>query len=103
MPDLQEFHKDYGDQVVVLGINWAEDPQVVRDFLDRYAITYTNVLDRRGKAFVAYRLTGIPTTFFIDEEGVIRGVWVGPLKSEEIAESFAKITKAFRPKGEGAD
>lgn len=96
MPDLQAFQAQYGDQVTVLGINWAEDPPTVRSFLERYGITYTNVLDRQGKAFVAYRLTGIPTTFFLDEEGVIRGVWLGPLKTDKIAESFAKITTAFR-------
>ena len=96
MPDLQRFHQQYGDQVTVLGINWAEDPQTVRDFLDRYGITYPNVLDRQGKAFVLYRLTGIPTTFFLDEEGIVRGVWLGPLKTDSIAENFAKITRAFQ-------
>jgi len=98
MPDLQAFHKQYQDQVIVLGINWAEDPETMRAFLERYDITYTNLLDRQGKAFVAYRLTGLPTTFFLDERGVIRGVWLGPLKTEEIAEDFAKITASFRPR-----
>lgn len=96
MPDLQAFHEQYKDQVIVLGINWAEDPETMRAFLERYDITYTNLLDRQGKAFVAYRLTGIPTTFFLDERGVIRGVWLGPLKTEEIAEDFAKITTSFK-------
>jgi thiol-disulfide isomerase/thioredoxin len=103
MPDLQAFQEQYGDQVTVLGINWAEDPQTVRDFLDRYGITYTNVLDRQGKAFVSYRLTGIPTSFFLDEEGFIRGVWLGPLKTDEIAENFAKITTIFRIRGGAAE
>lgn len=97
MLDLQRFHEQYQDQVVVLGINWAEEPQTIRAFLERYKITYTNLLDRQGKAFVAYRLTGVPTTFFLDESGVIRGMWLGPLKTDEIAEDFAKITSAFQP------
>lgn len=96
MPELQAFHEQYKDQVIVLGINWAEEPETMRAFLERYDITYTNLLDRQGKAFVAYRLTGIPTTFFLDERGVIRGVWLGPLKTDEIAEDFAKITTSFR-------
>ncbi|GEM_PF-449070 len=97
MPDLQRFHERYGDRAVVLGINWAEEPEVVRAFLERYGVTYLNVLDRQGKAFVLYRLTGLPTSFWIDEEGVLRGVWYGPLKTDEIAVNFAKITRAFRP------
>jgi len=103
MPDLQRFYERYGDQVAVLGINWAEKPQEVRAFLERYGVTYPNVLDRQGKVFVLYRLTGIPTSFWIDEEGVLRGVWYGPLRTDEIAENFAKITRAFeilKPKEE---
>jgi len=96
MPDLQRFHERYGDQVVLIGIDWAEDPKVVRAFLEEYGISYLNVLDRQGKAFVAYRLTGLPTSFWIDEEGILRGVWYGPLKTDEIAENFAKITRAFQ-------
>jgi len=96
MPDLQRFYEQYGDQVVVLGINWAEKPEDVRAFLQRYGVTYPNVLDRQGKAFVLYRLTGLPTSFWIDEEGVLRGVWYGPLKTEEIAANFAKITREFK-------
>ncbi len=98
MPDLQRFYEQYGDQVAVIGINWSEDPPRVRRFLERYDITYPNALDRQGKAFVLYRLTGVPTTFFIDEQGVIRGVWIGPLQADEIVSSFAKITAAFQPR-----
>jgi hypothetical protein len=40
----------------------------------------------------------VGTPFWIDEEGVLRGVWYGPLKTEEIAENFAKISKKFELK-----
>ena len=95
MPDLQDFHATYGDQVTLLGVNWAEKPEEVRAFLGRYGITYPNVLDRRGRVFVQYRLTGLPTTLFIDEAGLVRGLWYGPLKTDQIADRFAEISAAF--------
>lgn len=96
MPDLQDFHTRYGDQVTVLGINWAEDLETVRAFLERYGITYPNVLDPQGRAFVMYRLTGLPTSFFLDEQGIIRGVWLGPLRTDDIARDFSRITDSFQ-------
>lgn len=99
VPTLQEFYERYRDRVAVLGINWSEDPERVRAFLERYDVSYPNLLDRQGKAFVTYRLTGVPTTFFLDEQGLIRGVWYGPFVSpEEIAEGFARIAANFEPR-----
>ncbi|MFB6286935.1 MAG: TlpA family protein disulfide reductase [Candidatus Bipolaricaulia bacterium] len=98
MPDLQDFYETYGDQVTLLGVNWAEKPDEVRTFLNRYGITYPNVLDRQGRAFVRYRLTGLPTTLFIDATGLVRGLWYGPLKTDQIADRFAEISTAFELK-----
>ncbi|MCS6936296.1 MAG: TlpA disulfide reductase family protein [Candidatus Bipolaricaulota bacterium] len=91
LPDLQRFHEQFGTKIALIGVNWGEPAQTVRSFLERYGVTYTNLLDERGTAFVTYRLTGTPTTFFIDPEGHIRGVWLGPLKGEEIAQNFQRL------------
>jgi len=91
MPDLQNFYERYGEKIVLLGVNWGEDAKTVKEFLDRYGVKYLNLLDERGTAFVLYKLTGIPTSFFIDREGYIRGVWLGPLKVEEIAGIFERL------------
>lgn len=100
MPDLQLFHEEYGDQVAVLGINWSEDAEKVGDFLRRYGVTYTNLLDRKGRVFVTYRLTGTPTTFFLDPQGIIRGIWLGPLRTEKIVSTMARLAPGFQPQPE---
>ncbi len=99
IPHLQDFYERYQDQVQIVGINWAEDPAQVRSFLQDKGVTYPNLLDRRGKAFVAYRLTGTPTSFFIDRDQVIRGVWLGPISGESLERSFDRISTAFDPRG----
>ena len=100
IPALQEFYERYRGDVAVVGVNWSESPEEVRTFLERFGVGYPNLLDRQGKAFVTYRLTGVPTTFFLDEQGLIRGVWFGPLGSpEEIAAGFARIAASFSPEG----
>jgi cytochrome c biogenesis protein CcmG/thiol:disulfide interchange protein DsbE len=47
--------------------------------LDRYGITYPNAPDIGSRAFEDYRCTGVPETFFIDRDGVIQHVQIGPL------------------------
>lgn len=91
MPELQKFHERYGDQITLIGVNWGESAKTVKEFLESFGVRYLNLLDERGTAFVLYRLTGIPESFFIDPEGFIRGVWIGPLTAEEIAKGFARL------------
>lgn len=91
LPHLQEFHERYGQKIAMVGVNWGEPAQTVKPFLERYGVNYINLLDERGTAFVLYRLTGMPTTFFLDGEGYIRGVWLGPLNDKEIAASFQRL------------
>ena len=95
IPDLQKFYERYGDRIVLLGINWGEDPKEVRAFLDRYGATYTNLIDKDGKFFVRYRLTGLPTSFWVDEHGVIRGIWLGAMELDDMVEGFRKTTRAL--------
>jgi DsbE subfamily thiol:disulfide oxidoreductase len=95
MPDLQSFHKQYGDKITVLGINWNDDPPEAMNFLHSFGITYQNVIDRDGKVFVSYQLTAIPTSFWIDEAGVIRGFWLGPMSTETMVQGFQKTTHAL--------
>lgn len=95
IPDLQRFYEQYGDRITLLGIDWGEDVEEVKRFLERYGATYTNLLDKDGKFFVRYRLTGLPTSYWIDEEGIIRGMWLGAMELEEMVEGFRKTTRAF--------
>ncbi len=95
MPDLERFHEQYGDKIVVLGINWNDEEQAAAEFLKSYGVTYQNMIDRDGKVFVSYRLTAIPTSFWIDEAGVIRGYWLGPMSTETMVQGFQKTTHAL--------
>jgi len=92
MPALQSFHERYGDRVAIVGINWDHEISEAREFLDNLGITYTNLIDRQGKMFVQYGLTALPTSFWIDERGVIMGYWNGAMDEETMLQGFQKTT-----------
>jgi peroxiredoxin len=95
MPDLQQFFSSYGDRISVIGINSNDRVEIVREFLSRYGITYINLLDTDGKVFVLYELTGLPTSFFIDESGIVRGIWLGSMSIADMVAAFQKTTRAL--------
>lgn len=95
IPELQLFHEQYGDRIVLLGIDWGENVEDVRNFLKRYGATYINLMDKDGKFFVSYQLTGLPTSYWIDEQGIIRGMWLGAMDIEDMVTGFKKTTRAF--------
>lgn len=97
MPDLQEFFANYGDRIHVIGINWNDQAETVQEFLKQYGITYLNLLDTNGKIFVRYGLTGLPTSFFLDEEGIIRGKWLGSMSVADMVAAFKKTSRALDP------
>jgi cytochrome c biogenesis protein CcmG/thiol:disulfide interchange protein DsbE len=67
-------------------------------YLKKFKITYPNGEDRdlqRKRPLSQYfRITGVPETYFIDGEGVLRYVHIGPLTSvEQIRAQIDKLLK----------
>jgi thiol-disulfide isomerase/thioredoxin len=76
--DIAERYRDHG--LVVLGISVQESSvDNVRAYADRYQLGYTIGADSRGAIYNAYRLRGIPTSFFVGTEGAIHAIMNGPL------------------------
>lgn len=78
MPNLERAWQEFKDRgVVVLGVDVLDDPEDAAAFLTALRITYPNVYDPEQTRMNAYRVTGLPTTVFIDREQRIRTRYVG--------------------------
>ncbi|MCK9486965.1 MAG: redoxin domain-containing protein [Dehalococcoidia bacterium] len=77
MPDLQAAYED--DGVVVLAVNDKEPDGPVQRFVEEFALTFPVVLDRQGSVREHYRVIGLPATFFIDPDGIVRARNFGPV------------------------
>ncbi|MSQ31319.1 MAG: TlpA family protein disulfide reductase, partial [Dehalococcoidia bacterium] len=90
MPDLQrasEAGAGRGD-LVVIGVDDREPERVVTAFAREVGVTFPLLLDRASVVRAHYGVVGLPGTFFIDREGVIRGLQFGPF-GERLAEGIA--------------
>jgi peroxiredoxin len=79
MPLLVGAYRQFREQgLVVVALNVQEDEESVRRFAREFGLPFPVALDKSGDVTGAYRLLGLPTTFFIDRQGVVRSVFRGP-------------------------
>ncbi len=70
MPAMKRLYQDlYGKGLVVLAVNFQDDPEAVRAFREEFRLTFPMALDRTGTAAAAYRVRALPTGFILDREG----------------------------------
>jgi peroxiredoxin len=92
MPELQTAYSQYGDKdVVVLGVNQGESEPTVLSYLERLGITFPVALDRQFVASESYKVQSLPTTFFIDRDGIIRDQIVGQMNTAVLRQHLRSI------------
>lgn len=77
--------------LAVLLIDLQEDPDDVAVFLHELKIDLPTGIDRTGEVTKRYRVRGLPSTFFIDRQGVIRAVQMGALDERLLESGISKI------------
>jgi thiol-disulfide isomerase/thioredoxin len=91
LPALQAAAERYDGLVVFAGVDQGEEPEVVRPYVEQMGLTFVIPMDRDHEAARRYNVMGLPTTFFIDQYGVIRHIWTGEMNSIILAEAIARI------------
>ncbi|WP_455675584.1 TlpA family protein disulfide reductase, partial [Pradoshia sp.] len=86
MPEMEKIHQKYED-VVILAINLDTDKDI-QGFMDEHALTFKALLDVDEVVNKQYQVVSIPTSFFIDEEGIIRKKVQGILDYEMMEENI---------------
>ncbi len=96
MPELvaaYETHQEHG--LVIVGVDLQEPDSKVLDFAADFGIVFPLVMDRSGEVGDAWRLggpiEGIPTSYFLDETGVVRAFFYGPMTEEILEDRLEKI------------
>ena len=74
---------------VLLGVAIQDERAEALQFMAADGLTFPAILDD-GKVARAYGIVGPPTTFFIDADGIIRHVYMGPLTPAIVAEGVHK-------------
>ena len=94
--DVYNAHAADGLALVAVSVQEAS-PEVVRQYAQTYDLPYTIGFDGTSDVFQAWRGYGLPTSYFIDAEGIIRAVHYGPLSTAGAEELLTTIIPASSP------
>ena len=84
--DVYTAHAADGLALVAISVQ-ETTPDDVRAYVQRYSLPYTVGFDATSAIFHTYHAYGLPTQLFLDREGVIRDVVLGPVTREQ-AEAY---------------
>jgi peroxiredoxin len=85
MPYMQEVFEDsdWDEQgLVLLAVNVGDSPSEIRSFMEDNGLSFTVLMDTDKSVALDYNVRGIPSTFFIDKNGIIKDVKVGTFKNK---------------------
>ncbi len=93
-PLLVEFSKR--KLVPVYGLNYKDARPDGLAWLSRFGNPYeASVFDAEGKVGIDYGVYGVPETFVIDRQGVIRFKHIGPLTPEVLRDRIEPLIKSL--------
>lgn len=103
MPEIEAVYQEYKSQdVVVIGVDilpWeifrGYDESNVRQYVQQRGYSWTFVLDTTGEVSTNYKIFFIPSSFFLDREGIIRAMKVDgrPMTKRAMESQLAEAMK----------
>ena len=90
MPAMQKIHKKYSESgLVILAVNntYQDNYSDVVNFVADNNLTFPILLDRTGEVSKLYQVQALPSTYFIDQNGIIDDIIIGGPMSDALIES----------------
>jgi cytochrome c-type biogenesis protein len=84
MPEFEEAFEKHGANFMIVAVNNRESAPAVLDFRQSMNLTFPMVLDENGTIQRLYGVSRYPSTFVLDEDGVIIARHFGPLTAGQI-------------------
>ncbi len=90
--NVYQANKEKGLEVLAVNTTYQDGPMAAADFAREFGLTFPILLDQDGAMSNRYLLQALPTTFFIDRQGIIRSVVPGgPMKESLIQSKVADL------------
>lgn len=90
-PHFQAFSEQYKNELIVIGVNQQESAATINAFATEFELTYPLLIDEDNRVNQMYAVFGLPTTFFIDENGVIFDISPGAISLAILEDRIARL------------
>ena len=93
---LRQLSEQYG--IPVVGNAWKDKPADARAFIAELGNPYHAIADdERGRTGIDFGITGVPETFLIDGDGIVRYRFAGPITEPVLAGQVGPAIEALQP------
>lgn len=79
------------DGLAMVGVLYKDEPEMAQLFLSEFGAAWPTADDPGGAIAKAYRVAAPPQTYFIDKDGILRGIQIGEVREEDFDTQYAKI------------
>jgi peroxiredoxin len=83
LQSVYERHRDQGLRVVGVSVDAGAARAQVEEFIQEAGVEYDILLDPEGRSLDLYSALGLPATYILDPEGIIRFLRLGPVQEED--------------------
>jgi cytochrome c biogenesis protein CcmG/thiol:disulfide interchange protein DsbE len=91
-PYLESTWRKYQDLgVVFVGVEYVDTEKEALAYIDEFDITYFNGPDVGTRISQAYRMEGVPETYYVAKSGELRGTKIGPLFPPELDQKIEEL------------
>jgi len=91
LPEYQKLRDEFArEDFEVIAVNLDENEADARDFLEQHPLQFPLPRDAEGNTAKAYALVGMPTSYLIDRDGVVRSRHSG-FKMKDVAPLRVRI------------
>jgi|GEM_PF-371583 len=82
-PALEKSYQKWGQKVAFVGVVFEDSEANARNFLRRHPASYPQLFSPVSTMAIDYAVTGVPETYFLDEQGKIIGRYASPIPTPE--------------------
>jgi peroxiredoxin len=94
MPIIQKIFERYSaDELVMYGVNNLDTGKAIEAYMQTNKLSFPMLLDGDEAVTKLYMVTGLPTSFFIDEDGIVRVVQIGEMSTDVMAEHVKTVVR----------
>lgn len=80
-------NRERGIEILAVNMTYQDNAQAAAAFVQEYGLDFKIPMDMQGEVGRLYQLRALPTTFFVDREGIIQRVVIGGPMSEGTIQS----------------
>lgn len=92
MVELEPIYQQYRDRgLTILAVNVMQSSDAAKEFVEQIGISYEVLLDHEGEVMRQYQVMGLPMTFIVDRNGIIRTRIVGESTPEDFEKAIENL------------